>query len=56
VGTNGLIVATITAGVLWESGRSWPFASFVVGAGTSLVLELDILGMGRARVLHPVAI
>ena len=55
VGTIGLIVATITAGVLWELGRSWPFVFFVVGAGTSLVLGLVILRMGRARVLQPVA-
>ncbi|MET0772653.1 MAG: MFS transporter [Candidatus Limnocylindrales bacterium] len=55
VGTIGLIVATITAGVLWELGRSWPFVFFVVGAATCLVLGLVILRMGRARVLEPVA-
>jgi MFS family permease len=54
VGTIGLIVATITAGVLWELGRSWPFVFFVVGAGTSLVLGLLILRTGRARALRPV--
>jgi hypothetical protein len=49
-----LIVATITSGVLWELGRSWPFGFFVVGAGTSLVLGLLILRTGRARALRPV--
>jgi MFS family permease len=55
VGTIGLIVATITSGVLWELGRSWPFGFFVVGAGTSLVLGLLILRTGRARILQPTA-
>lgn len=53
VGTIGLIVATITAGALWELGRSWPFVFFVVGSGASLVLGLVIHRMGRTRVLQP---
>lgn len=53
VGTIGLIVATITAGMLWELGRSWPFVFFVVGSGASLALGLAIHRAGRARVLQP---
>ncbi len=53
VGTIGLILATITAGMLWELGRSWPFVFFVVGSGASLVVGLAIHRVGRARVLQP---
>jgi MFS family permease len=53
VGTIGLIVATIAAGLLWELGRSWPFGFFVVGAASSLVLGLAVLRMGRARLPEP---
>lgn len=53
VGTVGLIVATITAGLLWDLGRSWPFVFFVVGSGASLVLGLAIHRLGRGRVLGP---
>lgn len=54
VGTIGLIVATITAGALWELGRSWPFVFFVVGSGASLALGLAIHRVGRGRALQPV--
>jgi DHA1 family multidrug resistance protein-like MFS transporter len=50
VGTIGLIVATIASGALWEFGRAWPFAFFVLGAGTCLVLGLVIHRAGRRRV------
>jgi MFS family permease len=53
VGTIGLIVATISAGMLWELGRSWPFGFFVVGAGTSLLIGLVVYRAGRGRVLQP---
>jgi hypothetical protein len=49
-----LIVATITAGMLWEYGRSWPFVFFVVGAASSLLLGLAVYRLGRRRVLQPV--
>lgn len=54
VGTIGLIVATISAGVLWELGRSWPFVFFVIGAGSSLLLGLAIHHVGHGRVLRRV--
>ncbi|MFN8521389.1 MAG: MFS transporter, partial [Chloroflexota bacterium] len=53
VGTIGLIVATITSGLLWDLGRSWPFGFFVVGAGASLLLGLAVYRLGRGRVLLP---
>ena len=56
VGTIGLIVATITSGMLWELGRSWPFGFFVVGAATSLVVGLAVYRLGRGRVLQPVPV
>ncbi len=40
VGTIGLIVATLSSGWLWEIGRAWPFAFFVVGSTTCLILGL----------------
>ncbi|MEZ4596275.1 MAG: MFS transporter [Chloroflexota bacterium] len=49
VGTIGLIVATIAAGMLWELGRAWPFGFFVVGAATALVLGLGLYRSARAR-------
>jgi DHA1 family multidrug resistance protein-like MFS transporter len=49
VGTIGLIVATITAGILWELGRSWPFGFFVVGAASALVVGLAVYRLGRGR-------
>lgn len=42
VGTIGIIVATLAAGVLWEHGRSWPFLFFVAGASICLVVGLAI--------------
>ncbi len=47
VGTIGLIVATIVAAVLWESGRGWPFVFFALGGGTCLALGLGILLLDR---------
>jgi MFS family permease len=46
VGTIGLIVATLSAGWLWEMGRSWPFTFFVIGAGVCLVLGLCLYRFG----------
>lgn len=40
VGTIGLIVATLSAGWLWEMGRAWPFVFFAVGSTACLVLGL----------------
>ncbi len=42
VGTIGLIVATLSAGWLWELGRAWPFVFFVIGASICLVLGLAL--------------
>ena len=46
VGTIGLIVATLSAGWLWELGRAWPFAFFVIGAS-------DLPGPGSRPVPVP---
>ena len=46
VGTIGIIVATLLAGILWEQGRAWPFWFFVVGAGISLAIGLAIYRWG----------
>ena len=53
VGTIGLIVATISAGLLWELGRAWPFIFFVVGAASCLVIGLGVYRAGRRRALEP---
>lgn len=55
VGTIGLIVATITAGMLWELGRSWPFGFFVMGAASALVLGVALFRLGRGRPVQPLA-
>ncbi len=46
VGTIGLIVATLSAGLLWELGRSWPFVFFVVGSSVCLLLGLALYRFG----------
>ena len=56
VGTIGLIVATITAGILWELGRSWPFGLFVVGAASALALGVLAYRLGRVHMLRPLAV
>jgi DHA1 family multidrug resistance protein-like MFS transporter len=53
VGTIGLIVATIAAGMLWDLGRSWPFGFFVVGAASALVLGLALYRLGRGHTPQP---
>jgi DHA1 family multidrug resistance protein-like MFS transporter len=53
VGTIGLIVATLSAGWLWELGRAWPFVFFVVGSSACLVLGLALYRFGGgARAVH----
>jgi DHA1 family multidrug resistance protein-like MFS transporter len=42
VGTIGLIVASISAGVLYDLGQVWPFVFFVIGAGGCLAIGLAI--------------
>jgi DHA1 family multidrug resistance protein-like MFS transporter len=42
VGTIGLIVASVSAGVLYDLGQVWPFVFFVIGAGGCLALGLAI--------------
>jgi hypothetical protein len=42
VGTVGLIVASVSAGVLYDLGQVWPFAFFVIGAGGCLAIGLAI--------------
>ena len=46
VGTIGLIVATLSAGWLWELGRAWPFMFFVIGSTVCLVLGLALYRFG----------
>ena len=46
VGTIGLIVATLSAGWLWDMGRAWPFGFFVVGSTVCLVLGLLLYRFG----------
>jgi len=46
VGTIGLIVATLSAGWLWDLGRAWPFAFFVVGSTVCLILGLALYRFG----------
>ncbi len=46
VGTIGLIVATLSAGWLWDLGRAWPFAFFAVGSSVCLVLGLALYRFG----------
>ena len=46
VGTIGLIVATLSAGWLWDMGRAWPFGFFVVGSTICLVLGLSLYRFG----------
>ena len=46
VGTIGLIVATLSAGWLWDMGRAWPFGFFVVGSSICLVLGLLLYRFG----------
>ena len=55
VGTIGLIVATITSGILWELGRSWPFGFFVVGAWLVARARPARPAHGTRRILQPVA-
>jgi DHA1 family multidrug resistance protein-like MFS transporter len=43
VGTIGLIVATLSAGALWDIGRVWPFLFFVVGSTLCMLLGLAIV-------------
>ena len=46
MGTIGLIVATLSAGWLWDLGRAWPFGFFVVGSTVCLVLGLALYRFG----------
>ncbi len=46
VGTIGLIVATLSAGWLWDLGRAWPFGFFVVGSTVCLILGLVLYRFG----------
>ena len=41
-GTVALIVASLSAGVLWEHDPTWPFLFFVIGVVVSLVLGLGV--------------
>jgi MFS family permease len=52
-GTVALIVASLAAGVLWESNSSWPFWFFVAGMAISLALGLLIYYGPRMRRSSP---